>query len=73
MPPNGGLATMHCTRSLGPQLIRGLLRVLSWRIWLGTSMPCRIILVVASRCGSGFFSTPKMLDCRVRSSSVVFT
>ncbi|MCY1532068.1 hypothetical protein D9M68_673140 [compost metagenome] len=73
MPPNGGLATMQCTRSLGPQLISGLLRVLSWRIWLGTSMPCRIMLVVASRCGSGFFSTPKMLACRVRSSSAVFT
>ncbi|MNT53828.1 hypothetical protein D3C72_1909380 [compost metagenome] len=73
IPPNGGLATMQSTRSAGPQLINGRPRVLSCLIWLGTSMPCRIMLVVASRWGSGFFSTPKILACRARSTSAVCT
>lgn len=56
-----------------PPVDQGASRVLSCLIWLGTSMPCSTMLVVASRCGSGFFSTPKMLACRIASSSAVRT
>ena len=73
IPPNGGLVTITSTRSLGPQLIRGLAKVLSCRILLGTSMPCKIILVVHSKCGMGFFSMPKILFCKTASSSTVLT
>jgi len=43
--------------------------VLSWRMFTGTSMPCSSMLVVQSRCGSGFFSTPRMDACNRCSSS----
>jgi hypothetical protein len=47
--------------------------VLSWRMPVGTSMPCTIMFVTHSRCGSGFFSTPRMLACSFASCSGVFT
>ena len=36
-------------------------------------MPWNIMLVTHSKCGSGFFSTPRMLFCSVSSSSASFT
>jgi type I restriction enzyme R subunit len=63
---NMRLVTTTSTRSFGPQLISGRASVLSWRILLGTSIPCRIMLVVQSKCGIGFFL------CRKSAPATVF-
>ena len=39
----------------------------------GTSMPWNIMFVTHSRCGSGFFSTPRMLPWSCSSSSASLT
>ncbi len=42
-------------------LVGRRLSMLSCSIWVGVSMPCRIMLVVHSMCGRAFFSTPWMV------------
>jgi len=62
------LVTTTSTRSLGVQLISGRDRVLSWRILMGTAMPCRIMLVVHSKWGIGFFS-PELISTALENES----
>ena len=57
MPPKGGFVTTT-SRSFGPQLV--VVIMCCRRMLMGTSMPCKIIFVVHSKCGSGFFYS-KML------------
>ena len=51
-------------------LFIGFDKVLSRLILIGISMPCKIIFVVQSWCGKGFFSIPKMLLFKVSPSEM---
>ena len=70
VPPNGGFVRITSTRSAGPWLAYGLASVLPWRT-AGARTSWRSRLVVARRCGSCFFSTPRMVSCNVFRSATV--